>query len=42
MEQTKKPERHSDLHDPKLPEINAHACGNRAESRVRRMQNADG
>ena len=34
-ERPKTPERHSDLHDPKLPAVRAHACGNRAENRVR-------
>jgi len=34
-ETPKEPERHSGLHDPKLPIINGGACGNRAESRVR-------
>lgn len=35
MEHPKKPERYSNLHDPKLPVIHGHDCGNRAESRVR-------
>lgn len=36
MEKPKQPERHSELHDPKLPVVNGGACGNRAEGRVRR------
>lgn len=33
-ERPNEPERHSDLHDPKLPAINGGACGNRAEGRI--------
>ena len=40
MEKPKQPERHSELHDPKLPIINGNTCGNRAESRIRR-ENAE-
>lgn len=36
MEKTKQPERHSALHDPKLPIINGSATGNRAEGRVQK------
>lgn len=34
----KQPEKHSDLHDPKLPVINGGASGNRAEGRVRNAE----
>ena len=33
-EEPKKPERHSDLRDPKLPAINGGPSGNRAEGRI--------
>lgn len=34
MEDPKKPERHSDLRDPKLPVIHGGPVGNRAEGRI--------
>lgn len=40
MEKPKQPERHSELHDPKLPVVNGGTCGNRAEDRVRRSTEA--
>lgn len=35
MERRKKdPERHSSLHDPKLPVIHGETCGNRSENHI--------
>lgn len=33
-EREETPQRHNELHDPKLPQIHGQECGNRAQERI--------